>query len=142
VERVTIIESSSNTKQGDPLKGPLFALAHYWAFLKTIAQATKCVFPSLRDDTHILGPLNDITPTFDHLSTELTLVGLKVKVWKCKLWNPSKISWNIKIPQGCALVTNGLRIFGVPLGFHDFATHFLDEVLSQDVLHINDPLVV
>jgi hypothetical protein len=29
VERVTIIESSSGTKQGDPLRGPLFALVHY-----------------------------------------------------------------------------------------------------------------
>jgi len=26
---VTIIESSLGTRQGDPLKGPLFALAHY-----------------------------------------------------------------------------------------------------------------
>jgi hypothetical protein len=29
VERVAIIESSSSTKQGNPLGGPLFALAHY-----------------------------------------------------------------------------------------------------------------
>jgi hypothetical protein len=37
VERVTIIKSSLGMKQGDPLGGPLFALAHYQAFLKTIA---------------------------------------------------------------------------------------------------------
>jgi hypothetical protein len=29
VEGVTIIESFSSMKQGDPLKGPLFVLAHY-----------------------------------------------------------------------------------------------------------------
>jgi hypothetical protein len=29
VEGVTIIESSLGTRQGDPLGGPLFALAHY-----------------------------------------------------------------------------------------------------------------
>jgi hypothetical protein len=27
---------------------------------------------------------------------------------------------------------------GVPLGFQNFATHFLNEVLFQDVAHIND----
>jgi hypothetical protein len=36
------------------------------------------------------------------------------------------------------LVTNGLCILGVPIGFQGFVTHFLDEVLSQDVVHIND----
>jgi hypothetical protein len=35
-EGVTIIESSSSTKQGDPLRDLLFALAHYQTFLKTI----------------------------------------------------------------------------------------------------------
>jgi len=28
-EKITIIESFSSMKQGDPLKGPLFAMAHY-----------------------------------------------------------------------------------------------------------------
>ncbi len=36
------------------------------------------------------------------------------------------------------MVTNGLCILGMPMGFQDFATHFLDEVLFQDVVHIND----
>jgi hypothetical protein len=35
--KVTIIESTSSTKQGDPLGGHLFALTHYRTFLKTIA---------------------------------------------------------------------------------------------------------
>jgi hypothetical protein len=80
VEGVTIIESSSNTRKGDPLRGPLFILAHYQTFLKTIVQAPKYIFPSLANDTHIMGPMNEITYAFEHLSTQLTLVGLKVKV--------------------------------------------------------------
>jgi hypothetical protein len=36
MEGVTIVESSSSMKQGDPLKGLLF-VAHYQTFLKTIA---------------------------------------------------------------------------------------------------------
>jgi hypothetical protein len=49
------------------------------------------------DDTHIMGPMSDITRAFDHLSTQLTLVGLRVKMSKCKLWSPSEISLGIKI---------------------------------------------
>jgi hypothetical protein len=92
-------------------------LAHYQVFLKTITWAPYCVFPSLSDDTHIVGPMNEITCTFDHLSTQLTLVRFKVKVAKCKLWSPSRFSLCIKILQGCTLVTNGLCILDVPTSF-------------------------
>jgi hypothetical protein len=49
------------------------------------------------DNIHIVGLMNEITHAFDHLSTQLTLVGLKVKVLKCKLWNPSRIFPSIEI---------------------------------------------
>jgi hypothetical protein len=90
------------------------------------------------DDMHIVGPMNEIAHAFDHLSTQLTLVGLRAKVIKCKLWNPSRFFPGIKIFQGYTLVTNCLRILCVPVGFQDFVTHFLDEILFQDVAHIND----
>jgi hypothetical protein len=58
------------------------------------------------------------------------LVGFRVKVSKCKLWIPSRISSSIEILQVYTLVTNGLRILGVLMGSQDFVTHFLDEVSS------------
>jgi hypothetical protein len=101
-----------------------------------------CIFPSLVDDTHIMGFLNEITRAFDHLSTQITIVGLRVKMSKCKLWNPLEIYLGIKIPQGCTLVANGLHILGVPMGSQDFAMYFLDEVLYQNVAYIdNRPLL-
>jgi hypothetical protein len=60
-------------------------------------QAPNYVYPSIVDDIHIVGLVNEITHAFDHLSTQLTLVGLKVKVLKCKLWSPSGIFPNIEI---------------------------------------------
>ncbi len=57
---------------------------------------------------------------------------------KCKLWNPSGIFLSVEIPQGYTLVTNGLCILGVPIGFQDFSMNFLDKVLSQDMAHIDD----
>jgi hypothetical protein len=72
VERVTIIELFSNTKQGDPLRGIWFDLTHYQAFLKTIMWAPSYIFPSLVDNTHIMGPMNEITyvfwPPFDPIN--------------------------------------------------------------------------
>jgi hypothetical protein len=85
VEGVTIIESSLSMRQGDPLGGPLFGLALYRTFLKTIMWASSYVFPSLTNDTHIMRSMNEITRVFDHLLTQLALVGLKFKVSKCKL---------------------------------------------------------
>jgi hypothetical protein len=35
---------------------------------------------------------------FNHLSTQLALIGLKVWVSMCKLWNPSGISLGLEIP--------------------------------------------
>jgi hypothetical protein len=55
VKGVTIIESPSGMMQGDLLGGLSFVLAHYWTILETIMQASDCVFPSLIDDTHIMG---------------------------------------------------------------------------------------
>jgi len=77
---VTIIESSLGIKQGDTLRSPLFTLAHYRVFVKTITQVPSYAFPSLTNDTHILGFMSEINCAFDHLSTRLTLVGLKVKM--------------------------------------------------------------
>ncbi len=116
VERIIIIEFSLSTRQGDPLGGLLFTLAHYWTFLETIVWAPNCVFPSLMDDFHIVGPMNELFCAFDHLLTQLTQVGLKVKVSKCKFWSPSKIFLNIEISHNCTLVTYGLRILGVLVG--------------------------
>ncbi len=97
---------------------------------KTIVQAPRCIFPSLIGDTHIMGPMSEVTCAFDHLSTQLALIGLKVKVSKYKLWNPLTISLDIEILQGYILVLDGLCILGVSMGTQDFTMHFLDKVLS------------
>jgi hypothetical protein len=124
VKGVTIIGSSSSTRQGNPLGGLSFVLAYYWTLLKTIMWAPNYIFPSLTNDTHIVGLMSEITHTLNHLSTQLALVGLRVKISKCKLWNPSGISLNMKIPQGSILVTDGLCILYVPMGSQNFTTHF------------------
>jgi len=58
--------------------------------LKTIMRAPNHIFPSLMNNTHIVGPTSKITCAFDHFSTQLTIVGFKVRMLKCKLWSPSR----------------------------------------------------
>ncbi len=74
----------------------------------------------------MVGLMNKVIPTFDHLSTHLVWVGFMVKVVKSKLWNPLRISVGVEIPYGCILVTNGLRISGVPMGFLRFCHTFFE----------------
>ncbi len=88
VEGVIIIGSFSSMKQGDPLKGLLFVLAHYQALLKTIMRTPNSVFPSPMDDTHIVGSMSEIIHTFNHLFDPISPNCLRVKVLKCKFWSP------------------------------------------------------
>jgi hypothetical protein len=55
------------------------------------------VFPSLVDDTHIVGPMSEITHAFNHLSTQLALIGFKVKMSNYKFWSVFEISLGIEI---------------------------------------------
>jgi len=87
-------------KQSDLLGSLLFVMPHYQTFLESIEWAPNCVFPSLANDTHIVDPMNEIILAFNHLLTQLTLVGLKVKMLKCKLWSPLRIYSSIKILWG------------------------------------------
>ncbi len=86
--------------------------------------APNCAFSSLTDNIYIVGLMSEITHAFDHFLTQLTLVGLRVKVSKCKLKSPSGFSLNIEISQGYILVTNGLCILGMFVGSQNFAMHF------------------
>jgi hypothetical protein len=77
-----------------------------------------------------MGPMNEITRTFDHPLTQLTLVRLRVKVTKCKLWNPLGFFLGIQTFQGYTLIIDGLCILGVQVGSQNFIMNFLDETLS------------
>jgi hypothetical protein len=49
---------------GDPLGGMLFTLAHFCALRFTTTTHFTCVFPSLVDDTHIVGPILNVVLVF------------------------------------------------------------------------------
>jgi hypothetical protein len=53
---VTIIPSAIEIRQGDLLGGALFVLAHFKALRSIASPFLSCLFPSIIDDIHIIGP--------------------------------------------------------------------------------------
>jgi hypothetical protein len=63
---VTIIPFVMGTHQGDPLGGALFALAHFKALHSIINHFFSCLFPSIVNDIHTIGPPSIVTSTYEH----------------------------------------------------------------------------
>jgi hypothetical protein len=54
---VIVILSAMGTHQDDALGKTLFALAHFKALCSIASHFPSCLFPSIADNTHIIGPL-------------------------------------------------------------------------------------
>ncbi len=111
MKKVTIIESSSSTKQGDPLGGFFICFGSLSNSPKDHHACPQLCISILNGWYSHRGAYSEITHAFDHFSTQLALVGLRVKVLKCKLWSPLGIFPSIKVFQGCILVTNGFAFW-------------------------------
>jgi hypothetical protein len=46
--------------------GALFVLAHFRALHFIVSHFTSCLFPSIVDDTHIIGPLSIVSSIYEH----------------------------------------------------------------------------
>ncbi len=74
-----IISSKFGTRQGDPLGGLLFTLAHLCILCPIATTHPTFVFPSLANDTHIVGLALDELLGFLQLQKEFKALGLLVK---------------------------------------------------------------
>jgi len=63
---VIIIPSTMRTRQGDPLGGALFALAHFKVLFFIVNHFLSCLFPSIIDDIHIISPFSIISFAYEH----------------------------------------------------------------------------
>jgi hypothetical protein len=62
----------------DPLVGPLFTLAHFHALWCSTRVSAYYIFPSLMDDTHIIGLSSTIHLTFNHFVFHLAFMQLMI----------------------------------------------------------------
>ena len=85
-EVVVEMKSPIGTRQGGPLGGVLFALGYQQAVRATAAAFSDCAFPSIANDTHIVGPPARVVEAFLHFVAQLALLGLSVQPSKCVAW--------------------------------------------------------
>jgi hypothetical protein len=70
-----IIPFAIGIRQGDPLRGALFALNHFRALCLIVNHFPFCLFPSIVDDIHIIGPLSIVLFVYEHFKTKLCVIG-------------------------------------------------------------------
>jgi hypothetical protein len=72
---VTIIPFAMGIHQGDFSGETLFTLTHFKALRSTTHHFPSCLFPSIVDDTHIIGPLSIVSFGYEHFQTKLCAIG-------------------------------------------------------------------
>jgi len=76
---VIIIPSTMGTRQGDLGGGELFALAHFNVLRSITNHFPSCLFPSIVNDTHIIGPLSILSFAYEHFQTKLCAIRLSIQ---------------------------------------------------------------
>jgi hypothetical protein len=57
--------------QGDPWGGALFTLTHFEALCSITSCFPSCVFPSIVNNTHIIGPPSIVSSAYEHFQSKL-----------------------------------------------------------------------
>ncbi len=86
---VLVIFSTMGTREGDLLGRALFALTHFRALCFTTNHFLSCLFPSIVDDIHIIGPPSIVSFTYEHFQIKLCVIVLSIQPYKCVAWSPS-----------------------------------------------------
>jgi hypothetical protein len=55
------------TRQCDPLGGELFTLAHFMVLHSIASHFPFCLFPSIVNNIHIIGPSSIVPSMYEHL---------------------------------------------------------------------------
>jgi hypothetical protein len=77
---IIIIPSIMGTWQGGPLGGALFILAHLRALCSIANHFRSYVFPSIADDSHIIGPPSTVSFPYEHFQTKLCAIDLSIQL--------------------------------------------------------------
>jgi len=114
-----------------PLEGTLFTLVHLLALRLTITTHFIYVFPSLVNDTHILGLALDVIPVFLWLQEELSALNLSMQSAKCVVWSPSRLDHFISLYLSFFIPDSGFYILNALVGSTSFVESFVVEAFCD-----------
>ncbi len=134
---VTIIPFNMGTCQKNPLGKVLFTLTHFKDLHFIINSFFSCLFPSIVDDIHIIGPPSIISFTYEHFQIELYVIGLSIQPQKCVAWSPFSLPPDFNIPSQFTIPLEIIKIFKVPLGTSSLTSFFIKDTLLKYVQHVN-----
>jgi hypothetical protein len=84
-----VVPFTMGTFQGNPLGRALFTLARFRALRSRANHFLSYLFPSITNDTHIIGPPFIISFAYEHFQTKLHAIGFSIQPHKCVAWSPS-----------------------------------------------------
>jgi hypothetical protein len=134
----TELSSAEGKRHGDPLVGPFFVVAHFRAQVAKAIAHPSCVFPSLTDNTHIVGPPDQVVAALTTLTSQLISASLRVQPRKSITWSPTGLPREFALPPGFLCPASGIRVLGSPIGSSayclDFAADSLGSALASSPL--------
>ncbi len=96
---IIIIPFAMGTHQGDSLGGALFVLAHFRALRSIFNHFLSYLFPSIIDNTQIIGPFSIVSFAYEHFQIELHATGLFNQPHKRVTGSPFGLLFDFNTPS-------------------------------------------
>jgi len=120
----------------------LFALAHFRTLRLITTTHSTCVFFSLANDIHIVGPASNVLPFFNDYKRSLEQT-FNVADKVCHLISTRFRYHSISLPPYFLTLKSSFHILGVLVDFLPFVKSFMSKVLQEDFNMIaNLPMLV
>jgi hypothetical protein len=87
------------TCQCDPLGKALFDLTRFRASCSTTSDLPSCLFSSIANDIHIIGPPSIVSFAYTHFQTQFRVIDFFIQPPKCVTWSLSNLPPNFDTPS-------------------------------------------
>jgi hypothetical protein len=88
--------------------GALFVLGNFRASHSIVNHFPFRLFPSIANDTHIIGPLLIVSYAYEHFQIEFCAIGLSIQLLKNVTWSPSSLPPNFNTPSQFTTPSKGI----------------------------------
>lgn len=103
----------------DHLGGLLVSITLFWMLWVTTIQFFSSLFPTMANDTHILGLSFEVTSTFEFLAYQLQAICFSMQPHKCITWSPFNFLVDFKTPFSFNIILVAVKFhFKTPFSFN------------------------